>query len=78
MTRLSNLGVVPGAAVRLQQRRPDAVLRIGETTLVTRPAETGEINGDRIEGTFTSVSGRPGVGRSTGWWEVTRKKLPSS
>jgi hypothetical protein len=37
---------------------------------------TGEINGDRIEGTFTSISGRPGVGRSTGWWEVTRKSRP--
>jgi hypothetical protein len=39
---------------------------------------TGEINGDKIEGTFTSISGRSGVGRSTGWWEVTRKKSPSS
>jgi hypothetical protein len=38
---------------------------------------TGEINGDRMEGTFVSLSGRPGVGRSTGWWAVTRRK-PSS
>lgn len=43
-----------------------------------RTSFTGEINGDRIEGTFTSISGRPGVGRSTGWWEVTRKKSRSS
>jgi hypothetical protein len=37
----------------------------------------GEIKGDRIVGTFTSISGRPGVGRSTGWWEVHRSKPPS-
>lgn len=37
----------------------------------------GEINGDRMEGTFVSLSSRPGVGRSTGWWAVTRRK-PSS
>ena len=38
---------------------------------------TGEIRGDRMEGTFVSLSGRLGVGRSTGWWVVTRRK-PSS
>jgi hypothetical protein len=37
----------------------------------------GEVRGDRIVGTFTAVSGRPGVGRSTGWWEVHRKKPTS-
>lgn len=37
----------------------------------------GEVKSDRIVGTFTAVSGRPGVGRSTGWWEVRRKKPPS-
>jgi hypothetical protein len=34
----------------------------------------GEIQGDRMDGTFVSLSGRPGVGRSTGWWSVTRRK----
>jgi hypothetical protein len=38
----------------------------------------GEIRGDRIVGIFTSLSGRPGVGRWTGWWEVHRKKPSSS
>jgi hypothetical protein len=37
----------------------------------------GEVRDDRIVGTFTAVSGRPGVGRSTGWWEVHRKKPTS-
>lgn len=43
MTRLSNLGVVPGAIVRLQQRRPAAVLRVGETTLALDSEAAGEI-----------------------------------
>ncbi|MDQ5859079.1 MAG: hypothetical protein M3542_12495 [Acidobacteriota bacterium] len=38
----------------------------------------GEIQGDRIAGIFTAISGRPGVGRSTGWWEVRRTKPRSS
>jgi hypothetical protein len=42
-----------------------------------RTTFTGEIKGDRMEGTFVSLSGRPGVGRSTGWWSVIRRK-PSS
>lgn len=37
----------------------------------------GEIQGDRILGVFTAISGRPGVGRWTGWWEVRRKKPAS-
>jgi hypothetical protein len=37
----------------------------------------GEVRDDRIVGTFTAVSGRLGVGRSTGWWEVHRKKPTS-
>ena len=43
MTKLSNLGVVPGATVRLQQRKPAAVLRIGETTLALDSEAAGEI-----------------------------------
>jgi DtxR family Mn-dependent transcriptional regulator len=33
LVRLSNLGIVPGATVRLRQRKPAAVISIGETTL---------------------------------------------
>jgi DtxR family Mn-dependent transcriptional regulator len=33
LVRLSNLGIVPGATVRLKQRKPAAVISIGETTL---------------------------------------------
>ena len=43
MTKLSNLGIVPGATVRLQQRKPAAVLRIGETTLALDSEAAGEI-----------------------------------
>jgi DtxR family Mn-dependent transcriptional regulator len=43
MTKLSNLGVVPGAIVRLQQRKPAAVLRVGETTLALDSEAAGEI-----------------------------------
>jgi Fe2+ transport system protein FeoA len=48
MTRLSNLGVVPGATVRLQQRKPAAVLRIGETTLALDLEAAGEIFVDPV------------------------------
>jgi DtxR family Mn-dependent transcriptional regulator len=43
MTKLSNLGIVPGATVRLQQRMPAAVLRVGETTLALDSEAAGEI-----------------------------------
>jgi len=43
MTKLSNFGVVPGAIVRLQQRKPAAVLRVGETTLALDSEAAGEI-----------------------------------
>jgi DtxR family Mn-dependent transcriptional regulator len=43
LVRLSNLGIVPGATVGLQQRRPATVLQIGETTLAMDPAIAGEI-----------------------------------
>jgi DtxR family Mn-dependent transcriptional regulator len=33
LVKLSSLGIVPGAIVRLQQSRPAAVIRVGETTL---------------------------------------------
>jgi DtxR family Mn-dependent transcriptional regulator len=43
LVRLSNLGVVPGAVVHLQQRSPAAVLRVGETTHAVEPARAGDI-----------------------------------
>jgi DtxR family Mn-dependent transcriptional regulator len=43
LVRLSNLGIVPGATVSLQQKSPAAVLRIGETTLAMDSAIAGEI-----------------------------------
>jgi DtxR family Mn-dependent transcriptional regulator len=43
LLKLSNLGVVPGATVHLQQIRPAAVLRVGETTLALDPEIAAEI-----------------------------------
>jgi DtxR family Mn-dependent transcriptional regulator len=43
LVRLSNLGIVPGATITLQQRSPAAVLRIGETTLAMDTAIAAEI-----------------------------------
>lgn len=48
LIRLSNLGVVPGATVRLQQRSPAAVLRVGETTLAVEADVAGEIYVKRV------------------------------
>ena len=43
LVRLSNLGIVPGAVIQLQQVKPAAVLRVGETTLAVEPEVAGEI-----------------------------------
>jgi len=43
LLKLSSLGVLPGVTLRLQQRSPAAVLRIGETTLAIDPEIAGEI-----------------------------------
>ena len=43
LVKLSNLGLVPGATVKLRQTSPSAVLTIGETTLALDPAIAGEI-----------------------------------
>ncbi len=43
LVKLSNLGIVPGARVHLQQRSPAAVLRVGETTLAVDPELAAEI-----------------------------------
>jgi DtxR family Mn-dependent transcriptional regulator len=43
LVKLSNLGIAPGATVRLQQHSPAAVVRIGETTLALDTEMAGEI-----------------------------------
>ncbi|MEX0878755.1 MAG: metal-dependent transcriptional regulator [Thermoanaerobaculia bacterium] len=43
LARLTNLGIVPGAHVRVQQKVPAFVLTLGETTLAVDPAIAGEI-----------------------------------
>lgn len=43
LVKLSNLGLTPGAIVRLRQASPSAVLTIGETTLAIDPEIAGEI-----------------------------------
>jgi len=48
LVRLSGFGVVPGALLRVQQRRPTAVLRVGETTLAVEPEIAGEIYVRRV------------------------------
>jgi DtxR family Mn-dependent transcriptional regulator len=49
LVRLSTLGVVPGATLKLQQKAPATVLRIGETTLAVDPEISGEIFVKRFE-----------------------------
>jgi DtxR family Mn-dependent transcriptional regulator len=48
LMRLANLGVVPGALVRLQQKSPAVVLRVGETTLAVEPEFADEIYVKRV------------------------------
>ena len=48
LTRLSSLGVVPGATVRLQQKSPAVILRVGETTLAIEREFAGEIYVKRV------------------------------
>ena len=43
LVQLSNLGVVPGAVIHLQQISPAAVMRVGETTLALDPEIAAEI-----------------------------------
>jgi Fe2+ transport system protein FeoA len=38
LMKLSQLGLVPGAEVRIQQSRPAAIVRIGETTIALQRA----------------------------------------
>ena len=48
LLRLAGLGVVPGAAVRLNQLRPAAVVEIGETTVALDPLIVREIEVRRL------------------------------
>lgn len=48
LVRLSGLGVVPGARLRLRQRRPAAVISVGETTVALDGGIAAEIYVKRI------------------------------
>ena len=48
LVKLSNLGIVPGVAIQLQQKSPATVLRVHETTLAVDPAIAGEIYVKRV------------------------------
>jgi Fe2+ transport system protein FeoA len=54
LVKLSTMGVVPGAIVRLVQRKPAVVLEIGHTTLALDEAITSDI--------FVARLGEPGGG----------------
>lgn len=54
LVKLSTMGLVPGAVVRLLQRKPAVVLEIGHTTLALDEAITGDI--------FVARLPRPGSG----------------
>lgn len=43
LARLTNMGIVPGARIRVQQKVPAFVLVVGETTLAVDPEIAGEI-----------------------------------
>ncbi len=50
LSRLSALGVAPGATLRLQQKAPATVLKLGETTLAVDPEIAGEIYVKKVTG----------------------------
>ena len=54
LVKLSTMGLVPGAVVRLLQRKPAVVLEIGHTTLALDEAITADI--------FVARLPRPGAG----------------
>ena len=43
LVKLSNLGLVPGATIRLQQKQPAPIVAVGETTLALERAIAAEI-----------------------------------
>ena len=60
LIKLSTMGVVPGAVVRLVQRKPAVVLEIGQTTLALDEAITSDIFVARL-----APSGRGRGGRTS-------------
>ena len=48
LMKLSQLGLVPGAEVRMEQSRPAAIVRIGETTVALQRAVAGLVHVLRI------------------------------
>jgi DtxR family Mn-dependent transcriptional regulator len=48
LTRLSSLGIVPAVTIRLQQKRPAAVIAIGETSLALDPESAAQIYVKRL------------------------------
>lgn len=49
LVRLSDLGLVPGVIVKLQQKRPAMVIAVGETTLAIDPEIATEIYVKKVE-----------------------------
>ena len=43
LVRLSGLGIVPGATIRLRQKSPAIILAVGETTVALDPEIAAEI-----------------------------------
>jgi Fe2+ transport system protein FeoA len=48
LMKLSHLGLVPGAEVRMQQSRPAAVVRVGETTVALQRAVARQVHVRRL------------------------------
>ena len=49
LMKLSQLGLVPGAEVKIQQSRPAAVVRVGETTVALQRAVARAVHVRRLE-----------------------------
>jgi Fe2+ transport system protein FeoA len=48
LMKLSQLGLVPGAEVRMEQSRPAAIVRVGETTVALQRAVAGLVHVLRV------------------------------
>lgn len=49
LVKLSSLGVLPGAAILLRQKRPASVIAVGETTLAIDPEIAESIYVTKVE-----------------------------
>lgn len=49
LMKLSHMGLVPGAEIRVQQHRPAAVVRVGETTVALQTAVARTVHVRRLE-----------------------------